>query len=331
PTAGLDESEVDSLLDFIRQLKNQGVTIIYVSHILEEVQRIADEIMVLRDGKKVDVVKASEVPMDEVIRMMVGHEMGARAMGKKARPRGSQVLSVSAISTLDSYVNDVSFELHEGEILGFAGLTSSGRSELIRALYGVGRISKGKMYVNGKLQVLSSTKKASDLGIGMIPRDRKEEGIFGIRNIKENITISSIKNVSGALGFIRNKQENNVATDIMKELSIRAPSFSVSSGSLSGGNQQKVIFGRWLAARPNILLCDEPTRGIDIGAKAEIARIIKELADEKISVIISSSEVPELIEICDRILVMFEGRIVREFLAETVVKEDLIRCIIGGT
>ncbi|MHA2032791.1 MAG: sugar ABC transporter ATP-binding protein, partial [Candidatus Kariarchaeaceae archaeon] len=211
PTAGLDEAEVKSLLDHIRQLKTQGVTIIYVSHYIEEVHEIADEIVVLRDGRKIDIVKKSDVQIGQIIKMMVGHEVSSNGVAKKTRSVGKQILRVNNISTQDNYVNDVSFELHEGEILGFAGLTASGRSELVRSLYGVGVIAKGEVYVDGRLHPCRNTKQARNLGFGMISRERKEEGIFDIRNIRENITISNLEAVSGMIGSIRSKQENELS------------------------------------------------------------------------------------------------------------------------
>jgi ribose transport system ATP-binding protein len=331
PTAGLDEAEVDSLLKLIHQLKNQGVTIIYVSHILEEVQKIADEIMVLRDGKMVDIVKAADVHINEIVKMMVGHDVSTNTELRKRRTFSKTVLSVKNLSTADNYVNDVSFDLHEGEILGLAGLTVSGRSEILRALYGAQKISAGTIAIEGNICKYGNTRQASKIGFGLIPRDRKEEGIFGIRNIRENITISNMKAVSEVLGFINNKKENSLGGDIVKRLRIKAPGLSALTGFLSGGNQQKVIFGRWVAAKPKILLLDEPTRGIDIGAKTEVAQIIRELSQDKISTIISSSEIPELIALCDRILIMFEGRIVKEFTCDNVVKEAVASSVLGGT
>jgi ABC-type sugar transport system ATPase subunit len=240
-------------------------------------------------------------------------------------------LSVKNLSTADNYVNDVSFDLREGEILGFAGLTVSGRSEILRALYGAQKINTGEVTVEGRICKYGNTKQASKLGFGLIPRDRKEEGIFGIRSVKENITISNMKAVSEVLGFINNKKESSLGDEVVKRLSIKAPGLSSLTGFLSGGNQQKVIFGRWVAAKPKILLLDEPTRGIDIGAKAEVAQIIRELSQDKISTIISSSEIPELIALCDRILIMFEGRIIKEFACDTVEKEAVVSSVLGGT
>jgi ribose transport system ATP-binding protein len=331
PTAGLDEAEVDSLLRLIHQLKTQGVTIIYVSHILEEVQKIADEIMVLRDGKLVNIVKAANIQIDEIVKMMVGREVTDNTEKRQARTFDKIVLNVKHLSTADNYVNDVNFELHKGEILGLAGLTVSGRSEILRALYGAQKIRSGEISVEGKVYRYTNTKQASRIGFGFIPRDRKEEGIFSIRSIKENITISNIKSVSGKLGFINKKKESFLGKDIVNRLRIKTPDISTLTGFLSGGNQQKVIFGRWVVAKPKILLLDEPTRGIDIGAKAEIARIIKELSHDGISTVISSSEIPELIALCDRILIMFEGRITREFTRDVITKEIVVSSILGGT
>ena len=329
PTAGLDDSEAKNLLSLVRQLKNQGVAIIYVSHILEEVEKIADRILVLRDGQKIGMVRAQDIEMHEIITMMVGREISAKP-NKKIRRLGKEILKVENLSTVDGYVRGVSLSLNEGEILGLAGLTTSGRSELVRALYGLNKIHDGKIYLDGNAIHPKDARYAAELGFGMIPRDRKVEGVFGIRSVKENITIANLDEISGPLGNTRSKDEDNLANAIVKRLRISVPSLTSAAGFLSGGNQQKTLFGRWLAAKPKILLCDEPTRGIDVGAKAEIAEIIEDFAEEHISTISSSSELTELIDMCDRILVMFEGRIVREFSSETVKKDDLMRCVETG-
>lgn len=331
PTAGLDEREVSILLDYVDLLRKQGVAIIYVSHALEDVEMIADRIVVLRDGKKVGDVKKSQIDTKEIVRMMVGHELVSDQVSKRKQLQERVVLTVRNVATLDEYVRDVSFNLYEGEILGLAGITASGRSELLRALYGIGVITHGQIQTNGYLlRRIKNTREARRLGFAFLSRDRKREGIFGIRDVRENITIGNLNKISSKVGFISRKVEYNVASEVVHKLGIVTPSLFTTCESLSGGNQQKVILGRWITAKPKILLCDEPTRGIDVGAKEEVIRILRSLSEEGMSIIISSSEVPELMRLCDRILVMFEGKVVKEFQSGSVTKAELVRYIVEG-
>lgn len=330
PTAGLDSVEVKSLFEQIKMLKSKNVSIIYVSHILEEVFQIADELLILRDGKKIDTKKVKDISIDQAIKMMIGHEVKTYGIRKKSNSLKEEILSVNNLTTLDNSAKNINLKLFKGEILGLAGLAGSGRSELLRAIYGVKKIASGHLIIDNKKIIFNNSKSACNYGLGMIPRERKSEGIFGTQDIKGNITINSLDKVSNKIGYIREKQEKKVASSIVKEFQIKTPNLSTSIDFLSGGNQQKVIFGRCLLANPKILLCDEPTRGIDIGSKAEVFQTMKDYVKKGGTIIMSSSEIHELLELCDRIIVMFEGKVVKEIKTEDTSKEELLGFVVKG-
>ena len=330
PTAGLDEMELKGLFDYIGLLKAQGVAIVYVSHLLEEVFQIADEVLILRDGRQICRSSVKDVTIPQAIKMMTGHDVASYGVGRRAEPVGERVLEVRNLTTADSTVQDVSFDLHRNEIIGVAGLAGSGRSQLLRALYGIGKRIRGEVRLEGRPCDPRNSEQARRRGFGLIPRERKSEGIFGIRSVRENITVSSLRELSGRFGRLRKDAERKAAASMIEKFRIRTPDPSTPIESLSGGNQQKAIFGRWFSVRPKILLCDEPTRGVDIGAKAEVFQAMREFTKQGGAVIVSSSEVHELLGVCGRILVMFAGRVVKELVAEKTTKEELVGYIVRG-
>ncbi len=311
PTSSLNETEVEHLFRILEKLKKDGCGIIYISHKMEEILRISDDVTVMRDGVTVETAPASEMSMERIIRLMVGRELGERfptvdkAIGKVA-------LSVRDLSARYTLVKNVSFDLHEGEVLGVAGLAGAGRTELLECLFGLRTRSGGRILLDGKEITNKNTREAIASGFALLTEERRAGGIFGILSITENTTVSSLWRYRRAGIWLDAKKMKRETQEQVRRLSVKTPSVSTKIRTLSGGNQQKVILGRWLLTEPRILLLDEPTRGIDVGAKYEIYRLILELAKQGKSVMVVSSEMPELLGICDRILVMSGGRLAGE-------------------
>lgn len=306
PTAPLTVSEVEILYDIVDRLKKRGVTIIYISHRLEEVFRLTDRVTVFKDGCYVDTVKTSETDRAGLIRMMVGHDVENEfAAQGNASIDPEVVLKVENLS--GNGVHDVSFELHRGEILGLAGLVGCGRTEIMQVLYGAVRKESGRVLLNGKEVRIRSPKDAIDAGIGMIPEDRKNHGVFLTQSISWNISFPKLKELS-RFTIVNKKAERQLAERYEKTLDIRTPSLEQSAGNLSGGNQQKVVIAKTLAAGTKIIIFDEPTRGIDVGAKSEIYKLMHSLIAEGHSIIMISSEMDELLGMSDRLVVLCEGR-----------------------
>jgi ribose transport system ATP-binding protein len=305
PTASLSLAETENLLAMVRALKEKGVTILYVSHRLDEVLSISDRVTVLRDGRYVDTKRTAGTGKRELVAMMVGRDIGEEYPQRETRP-GETVLEVRGLCGQGD--RDISFELHEGEVLGVAGLVGSGRTELAKMLYGHLPREKGEVRIHGKLVHITSPQQAIRNGIGLIPEDRKREGVFLDYSIEWNIPIMSIRGISNGLLLDRVKISDTVQRYI-KRLKIAAPSPHQLVRNLSGGNQQKVALAKTLAANTDILILDEPTRGIDVGAKQEIYRLMNELAQEGIAILMISSEMEEVIGMSDRIMVFYEGRV----------------------
>ncbi len=308
PTASLSDKEIDILFRIIEKLKAEGKLIFYVSHRMHEIAQIAQKVVVFKDGRLVDVVEVNSVTNDDLIRMMVG-----RPLGKifEELPRntsfGKTVLEVKNLTT--EYVNDISFSARSGEILGFAGLVGSGRTEIMRALFGLDKIKSGEVYLDGvKIQV-NSPKDAIANGIALVPEDRKDQGILPNISVKGNISITVLKQYINRLFGIDEEKEEILASKTIKNLNIKTPNTEKLISQLSGGNQQKVILGRWLETHPKVLVLDEPTKGIDVGAKSEFYKIICECAKLGMLVIVVSSELPELLGLSDRIVVIKDGEI----------------------
>ncbi len=323
PTSSLTESEVEHLFRIIDMLKAKGCGIIYISHKMEEILRISDDITVMRDGKHVITDRASEFDMDRIIKLMVGRELTQRFPEKKNRP-AEVILEVEGLSSAHNIVKDVSFTLRRGEILGFAGLAGAGRSEVIENLFGISERSGGRILLHGKTIKNRDPREAISHGFALLTEERRATGIFGILDICENTTVAAIKKYRRMRLVLSNKQRRKDTDWAIKSMRIKTPSQRTQIRSLSGGNQQKVILGRWLLTSPEILMLDEPTRGIDVGAKFEIYQLICDLAEKGKSIIMVSSELPELLGVCDRICVMSGGRLVGEVSAADATQERIM-------
>ena len=322
PTSSLNENEAEHLFKIIDMLKKRGCGIIYISHKMEEILRICDEVTIMRDGKHIATKASSELTTDEIIKLMVGRELSERYPVKSNSPK-NVMLSVRNISGKYSKLKDASFDLKRGEILGIAGLDSSGRTELVETLFGLRERNGGEILLENKRIFNKSPKEAIKNGFALITEERRATGIFGILSILENATISSLqKYYTGPL--LSSKKMSRATEWCIKSMRVKTPSQSAKISTLSGGNQQKVILGRWLLTKPSIFLLDEPTRGIDVGAKYEIYKLIIELAEENKGIIVVSSEMPELIGICDRIIVMSGGRIAGELTKDEVTQEKIM-------
>ncbi len=320
PTASLTTTEIDALFSTIKTLKEQGVTIIYISHRLEEVFQIADRVTVFRDGKLIKTMNIGETDKYGLVKLMVGREVSDNKHSSGAR--GDLVLEVKNLSVGDT-VKDVSFKAYKNEILGFSGLVGAGRTELMRAVFGADKFDSGEIYMHGKKVKINSIRSAIKNGISLMPEDRKSAGLVLSLDIRKNITLTNIAAVIRSL-FINRKVESKVAGDYVKSLNIKTPSIYQQSKNLSGGNQQKVVLAKWLFAKPEVLIFDEPTRGIDVGAKAEIYELMKNLLAEGICVIVISSDLPEILQISDRIMIMRQGSIAAEIMGREATQERIL-------
>jgi len=327
PTSALTERETDVLFEVMRSLRAQGVSIIFISHRLEEVFEIADRVTVLRDGQLIGTSPIAELDEDRVVQMMVGRELGE--MYPKAEVE-RQALVLEATGLHDGReLRDVSLKLYRGEILGIAGLVGAGRTALAETLFGIRPAVSGEVRVEDKTVKISSPGEAIRLGMGFVPEDRKQQGLFMNLAVRENIMLSALDTVS-RWGFVNSSKVDRLAKNEVERLDIRTPSLRQRVRNLSGGNQQKVIIARWLTLKPRVLILDEPTRGIDVGAKAEIHALMNQLAQEGVGVLMISSELPEVLGVSDRILVMHEGRITGEFSRNQATQDEIMRAATGG-
>jgi len=307
PTSSLTVEETRRLFEIIKRLKERGISIVFVSHKLEEVKEISDRVVVMRDGKRVGELRKEEIDVDTIIKLMVGRDVEYFPHGIETTP-GEVVLEVKNLSWKNR-VKNVSFQLRKGEVLGFAGLIGAGRTETMLLVFGVNQKDSGEIYVRGKKVEINTPMDAIRLGIGLIPEDRKLQGLVLKMTVKDNVVLPSLKRLSKK-GFILNEgEEEKVSEEYVRKLSIKTPSVYQIVENLSGGNQQKVVLAKWLALNADILIFDEPTRGIDVATKAEIHRMIRELAAQGKSIIMISSELPEILNLSDRIVVMWEGEI----------------------
>lgn len=325
PSSSLTENEVENLFGIINELKSKGVSIIYISHRMDEILRISDEVTIMRDGRYVGTWEAKELTTDIIISRMVGRDLSNKYPPKDNKP-GEIVLKVTELtSILPKSFKDVSFELRKGEILGFAGLVGAQRTELMEALFGIRNLASGTITLDNKPINVRRPADAIRNRIGLITENRRETGIFGVLSIKDNVAISSL-NAYRDFGVVLNDQKiGKVVEDSISRLSIKTPDHKTRIMSLSGGNQQKVIIARWLANNPEVLIMDEPTRGIDVGAKYEIYQIMIELAKEGKAIIMISSEMPELLGVADRIAVMCEGRLTGILPREEATQEKIMQ------
>lgn len=321
PTAALSEKEVEKLLDLVRKLREQGMTIIYISHRIEELFEIADDVTVLRDGQYIETLDIANCERKKLISLMVGREMGEKYPGG-AGATDEVVLKVDHLS--NDNVDDISFELHKGEILGFGGLVGAGRTETARAIFGADKISDGKITLNGKETVIASPRDAVEKGIAFITEDRKQQGLLMQLSIRENVSIASLNSFMKHWPQIDKKAEREKVDEYSNSLDIKTPSLDQLVKNLSGGNQQKVVLAKWLLTDSKIIIFDEPTRGIDVGVKFEFYDIMHNLTEQGISIIMISSEMPELIGMSDRIIVMSEGRITGELSKEEASQQAIL-------
>ncbi len=324
PTSSLTEQEVEHLFRIINMLRDRGCGIIYISHKMEEILRISDEVTIMRDGQWVATRPASELTMNEIIRLMVGRELTNRFPPKDYTVTDECVMKVDGLTALYSDLKDVSFELNKGEILGVAGLDGSGRTELLESIFGIATRKEGTIYKDGVQIGNHSPTEAIANGFAMVTEERRATGIFSILSIRENTVISSLKRYVHHHLYLRDKEMKEKTDWSINAMRIKTPTQMTKIRALSGGNQQKVIFGRWLLTNPDIFLLDEPTRGIDVGAKFEIYQLIMEMAREGKSVIMVSSEMPELLGVCSRILVMSGGRLAGEVDANQTTQEEIM-------
>ena len=323
PTSSLTETEVEHLFRIINMLRDRGCGIIYISHKMDEILRISDDITVMRDGTWVATEPAKDMTMDKIIKLMVGRELTNRFPPKDNVVSSDVSLAVEDLCGLHNALDHVSFQAHKGEILGIAGLDGSGRTETLETIFGVAAKKSGTLKLHGKEIRNKTPREAVANGFALLTEERRATGIFGILDIQENTTISSLKKYlkAGLLSASKMKESTDWSISAMR---IKTPSQSTKIRSLSGGNQQKVILGRWLLTDPEILLLDEPTRGIDVGAKYEIYQLIIDLAKQGKTVIMVSSEMPELLGVCDRILVMSGCKLAGEVDAKTATQEEIM-------
>lgn len=307
PTSALTEREVDHLFTIIRDLREQGIGIVYITHKMNELFEIADEVSVFRDGKYIGTHASSDVTRDDIIRMMVGREI-TQMFPKEEVPIGDVVLKVENLN-LKGVFHDISFEVRSGEILGIAGLVGSGRSNVAEAIFGVTPATSGTISINGKVVDIKNPNVAIRNHMAFLTEDRKDTGCFLILDILDNMQIAVLQDRYTKAGFVEEREVSGACAEMSKTLRVKTPDLQERIENLSGGNQQKVLIGRWLLTNPRILILDEPTRGIDVGAKAEIHRLITQLARQGVAVIMISSEMPEVLGMSDRIMVMHEGRV----------------------
>ena len=324
PTSSLTEQEVEHLFKIIRMLRDRGCGIIYISHKMEEILRISDEVTIMRDGQWIATKPAQALTMNEIIRLMVGRELTNRFPPKDYAVGDETIFKVENLSAMYSHLRDVSFELKRGEILGVAGLDSSGRTELMENLFGIATRRSGSFWKDGRPVRNRTPREAIANGFAMVTEERRATGIFSILTVRDNTVISSLRSCKANALFLSKKRMQQKAAWAINAMRIKTPSQTTQLRSLSGGNQQKVIFGRWIQTAPEIFLLDEPTRGIDVGAKHEIYQLIMQLAREGKAVIMVSSEMPELLGVCSRILVMSGGRLAGAVDAATTTQEEIM-------
>ncbi|MCL1897191.1 MAG: sugar ABC transporter ATP-binding protein, partial [Clostridiales bacterium] len=327
PTAMLTQKETDILFDLIRRLSGKGLGIIYISHRLKEIKEVCDRVTVLRDGTLVTVKNVSEVTEQTIASLMVGREVKSSIAGDYSGDEGD--VTVEVLNVTDSFLKDVSFKARRGEIVGFSGLVGAGRTELMEFLFGIRKSDKGEVLLNGKPVTITRPQEAIQKGLGFATEDRQKTGLFLIRSIRENINmISQVKN-RGAWNHAAKRGQDTAR--MVKQLNIKHRSQQQMAGNLSGGNQQKIVLAKWLLVDSDILILDEPTRGIDVGAREEIYNIINGLAADGKTIIIISSDLTEVLSICQRVIVMHEGAVKAELTQEERNEESIMRYASGAS
>jgi ribose transport system ATP-binding protein len=327
PTSSLASSDIRLLFTLIRRLKERDVAVIFIGHRMEEVLGIADRVIVMRDGERVGTLPIEEATEERIIRLMVGRKIDLYP--KQTTEISTPVLEVQNLSD-KKFVRNVNLIVRHGEIVGLAGLIGAGRTEVARMIFGADPKMTGQIIVDGVEEIINSPLKAVQAGLGLIPEDRKQQGLILGMDVKENITLSIIKRISSLLGFVRRKKQRETADFYKDRLNIQTPGLWQLARNLSGGNQQKIVIAKWLSMNPKLLILDEPTRGIDIGAKAEVHALMSQLAGQGIGILMISSELPEILGMSDRVIVMCNGRITGEFTREQLqqpnAQEEIIAC-----
>lgn len=323
PTSALSSKEVVTLLNLMRRLQEKGVAVVFISHRLDEVLQVTDRIIVMRDGRRVGEMTREEATEEKIIRAMVGRQVGM--FPKQPAAIGEPVLETHNLSGSNG-VRNVNLTVRAGEIVGLAGLIGAGRTEVARLICGADPLSAGEVLIQGKPARIKNPGDAVNYGIGWIPEDRKHQGLVLGMDVKQNTTLAILRRISNTLGAVRTGQEKEIATEYVDALSIATPNLSQKVGNLSGGNQQKVVLAKWLSAKPKILIMDEPTRGIDVGAKAEFHALMSRLAQQGMGILMISSEMPEIIGMSDRVIVMCQGRVTGEFDRANLSQEAIMTC-----
>lgn len=325
PTSSLSEKEVEHLFKIIEKLKNRGCGIIYISHKMDEIFKICDEITILRDGKWINTLAVNDCTMDSIVAMMVGRELTQRFPPKSNTPK-EVILAVENLTALNQpSIENVSFTLRKGEILGIAGLVGAKRTDIVETIFGVRERKNGTITLNGKSVKNHTALEAINNGFALVTEERRATGIYANLNIEFNALISNMKSYISRFGLLSNKKMKSDTQWVIDSMNVKTPSQRTSIGSLSGGNQQKVVIGRWLLTQPDILMLDEPTRGIDIGAKYEIYQLIMQLAQKDKGIIMISSEMPELLGVTDRILVMSNGKVAGIVETANTTQEEILQ------
>lgn len=321
PTSALSSREVDALFGMMRRLKEQGVPVVFISHRLEEILEVVDRIIVMRDGHRVGTLPRAEATEEKIIQLMVGRKVGL--FPKQHAEITEPVLELRNLSSNNS-VRDVSFTLHKGEIVGLAGLVGAGRTEVARAICGIDRVTGGEILIDGKTVRIHNPSDAVRHGIGWIPEDRKQHGLLLRMTVAQNTTMAILRRISNMLAMMNAKEEKAIAMRYVNTLSIATPSVNQIVNNLSGGNQQKVVLAKWLSSNPKILIMDEPTRGIDVGAKTEFHALMSELAKQGLAILMISSEMPEIVGMSDRVIVLCQGRVTGEFERNNMTQEAIM-------
>lgn len=327
PTAALSETEIANLFTIIRALKAKGVAIVYISHRMEEIFELCDRITVMRDGISIHTYAVSDVEVSQIVRDMVGRDIGD-FYPEKTSPIGKVKFEVKQLSA-NSVFQDISFSVHEGEIVGFSGLMGSGRTEIMRAIFGIDSFDSGEIYLQGQKIAVKNPSEAIAQGIGYLTENRKDEGLILDFSLKDNILLPSVNEFSKH-GLLEEKTINEFVELLLQRLTVKAANKEVPASSLSGGNQQKVVLAKWIGIGPKVLILDEPTRGVDVGAKREIYLLMNELAERGVAIIVVSSDLPEVMSISDRVIVVREGKISGEVMKAEATQEKIMSLATGG-
>jgi ABC-type sugar transport system ATPase subunit len=329
PTASLSDADTEILFKIVQDLKKKGVGIIYVTHKMNEVFKLADRVAILRDGKLIDDLKIGKLNLDKIVKLMVGRavELYKSSYKDENKIKNKKVKFEVRNLSRENVFNNISFKLHEGEILGIAGLVGSGRSEVMRSIFRIDKNDSGEIFLDGSRVEINSVKEAIDLGIAMLPENRKLQGLIMMHDVERNITLPIMKQFVSSL-LIKNRSITDFAVNRIKEIDLRPEDPKMIVQNLSGGNQQKVCIAKWLSTKPKVLIVDEPTVGIDVKTKSEIHKLFRKLTEEGVSIIMVSSEMPELLAHCDRILVMNNGCILGDFYNDRITHEDIMSMIV---